>query len=170
LLEGIENLQDPLAGSISPIFGRMMLPISIGILALMLFRDTLCESLAPAIMKIGDAYMRDRRMQAEAKQMMTIDDAALGLSKAWRTGGMQVDGEAFLGAVAAVDEAVCRAHGAEPARGVLVPETREARIQRIARATMARHAASPLTCTLTFWENVVTTILDEADRPHPRVR
>jgi hypothetical protein len=109
-------------------------------------------------------------MQAEAKQLMTIGDAALGLSKAWRSPGARVDDEVFLGAVAAVDEAVCRAHGAEPARGVLEPETREARIQRIARATMARHAASPLTCTLTFWENIVTTILDESDRPHPRVR
>ncbi|WP_456717916.1 MULTISPECIES: hypothetical protein [unclassified Bradyrhizobium] len=101
---------------------------------------------------------------------MSLDEAALGLSRAWRTRGMQVDGGEFLGAVAAVDEAICRAHGAEPAQGVRDPETRESRIQRIARATMAKHAASPLTCTVTFWENIVSTILDEAERPHPRVR
>ena len=109
-------------------------------------------------------------MPTQGTSLMTVDEAALGLSRAWRTNGMKIDGDQFLAAVASVDEAVCRAHGAEPALGVQLPESREERVARIARATIARHARSPLTSTPAFWEGIVASVLDEAERPHPRAR
>ena len=109
-------------------------------------------------------------MSAQAPQSLTVSEVALQLSRAWRTGGMTIDGNEFLGAVAAVDEAICRAHGAEPAKGVVTADARDERISRIARATIARHAASPLTSTPECGETIVATVLDEADRPHPRAR